>query len=159
MSSVPHIPAITHRTWVGCTGYSTLEDIRRRDQRRSLSYRDSITRWILFMVLKTKINTFLWALMVFTILGCISVRKSKVKFLPGSMKSLTDYENLFSNSIQKACSGFPIAACDFKNSPESRLWSWNCSESRPCYTLSRTKEKIDRWKGRKAGTEILMQFS
>jgi hypothetical protein len=57
--------------------------------------------------------------MVFTIFGFISV--GKIKIPPASMKSLADCENLFSNSLQKACSDFLEAACDSQNSSESRL--------------------------------------
>ncbi len=49
-------------------------------------------------------------------------RKSKMKFLYASMKSLTNCENPSSNLLQRACSGFPEAACDSKNCSESRLW-------------------------------------
>ncbi len=47
------------------------------------------------------------------------------KFLLASTKSLTNCENPSSNNpLQKACSGFPIAACDSKSCSVSRLWSW-----------------------------------
>ncbi len=47
------------------------------------------------------------------------------KFLLASIQSLTNCENPSSNiPLQKACSGFPIAACNSKSCSESRLWSW-----------------------------------
>ncbi len=54
------------------------------------------------------------------------VKKSQIKFLFASMKSLirTYCENPSSNPIQEACYGFPIFACDSKSCFESRLWSW-----------------------------------
>jgi hypothetical protein len=43
-------------------------------------------------------------------------------FLLASTKSLTNCENPSSNNpLQKACSGFPIAACDSKSCSVSRL--------------------------------------
>ncbi len=39
-----------------------------------------------------------------------------------SLKSLTNSENTSSNPLQEACSGFQLAACDFKSCTESRLW-------------------------------------
>ncbi len=51
-------------------------------------------------------------------------RKSKMKFLLASMKSLTNCEILSSNPLQRACSGFLIAACVLKSCSETRLWFW-----------------------------------
>jgi hypothetical protein len=48
------------------------------------------------------------------IVACLSVKTPKLKFLPNSMKSLARYP------IEKACSGFPAAACDSKSCSESR---------------------------------------
>jgi hypothetical protein len=45
-----------------------------------------------------------------------------MKFLLASMKSLTNCEVLSSNPLQRACSGFLIAACAFKSCSETRLW-------------------------------------
>jgi hypothetical protein len=42
-------------------------------------------------------------------------RKSKMKFLLHSMKSLTNCEIHSRNPLQRACSGFLIAACAFKS--------------------------------------------
>ncbi len=41
-------------------------------------------------------------------------RKSKMKFLLGSSKSLTNCEIPSNNPLQRACSGFLIASCAFK---------------------------------------------
>jgi hypothetical protein len=49
------------------------------------------------------------------------LRKSKMKFLLASMKSLTNCEISSSNPHQRACSGFPIAACVVKSCSETRL--------------------------------------
>jgi hypothetical protein len=55
--------------------------------------------------------------MVFTIFCCLFEflqRKSKMKFLLASMKSLNNCEIPSSNPLQGACSGFLIAACALK---------------------------------------------
>jgi hypothetical protein len=63
--------------------------------------------------------------MVFTILTVFLWRKSETKF----MKSHTNCDNPFSNFLQEACSGLPIAACDFKvvikNSFQNRPWLYS----------------------------------
>ncbi len=51
-------------------------------------------------------------------------RKSKLNFLLASMKSLTNYEIPSSNLLQRACSGFLIAACVSNSCSVFRLWSW-----------------------------------
>jgi hypothetical protein len=57
-------------------------------------------------------------------------RKSKIKFQFASIKSLTNCEIPSGNPLQRACSGFLIAACAFKSYSETRLSFWKCSESR-----------------------------
>jgi hypothetical protein len=54
----------------------------------------------------------------------LSFWKSKMKFLLASKKSLTNCEIPSSNHLQRACSGFLIAACAFKSCSETRLWFW-----------------------------------
>jgi hypothetical protein len=49
------------------------------------------------------------------------VRTSRIRFLLATMESLTNCEHPSSNSLQRACSGFPIAACDSKSCIESSL--------------------------------------
>jgi hypothetical protein len=56
--------------------------------------------------------------MVFTL--CFS-KKFKIKFLLASLKSVATFENPSSNSLQEACSGFQVAACDSKSRSKSRL--------------------------------------
>jgi hypothetical protein len=68
--------------------------------------------------------------MVFTIFGCLFVTKSNKKFLPTSMKSLTNYENPSSYPLQGAFSVFLIAVCVSKNCSESRR-SWMYIEEKP----------------------------
>ncbi len=64
--------------------------------------------------------------MVFTILTVFLWRKSEIEF----MKSHTNFDNPYSNFLQEACSGLPIAACDFKvviikNSFQNRPWLYS----------------------------------
>ncbi len=54
----------------------------------------------------------------------------KMKFLLASMKSLTNCEIPSSNPLQRACSGFLIAACVFKVVPKPACDYENCSISR-----------------------------
>jgi hypothetical protein len=49
------------------------------------------------------------------------MKKSKIKCLHASTKSLTNCEKPSSNPIQGACCGFPEAACDSKSCSESHL--------------------------------------
>jgi hypothetical protein len=49
------------------------------------------------------------------------VGTSRIRFLFATMESLTNCDNPSSNSLQRACSGFPIAACDSKSCIESSL--------------------------------------
>ena len=51
-------------------------------------------------------------------------RKSKMKFLFASMKSLTNFEMPSNNPLQRACSSFLIAACVSKSCTITCLWSW-----------------------------------
>ncbi len=51
---------------------------------------------------------FVWALVVFTIDGCLFVEKIKIKCLLACMKPLTNSENLSSNPFQEACSKFLV---------------------------------------------------
>jgi hypothetical protein len=48
-------------------------------------------------------------------------RKLKINFLLDSMNPLTTSENPSSNFLQKACSGFQVAACDSKSCSEIHL--------------------------------------
>jgi hypothetical protein len=73
---------------------------------------------------KNETVLFEWALMVFTILDFFLWRKSKVKFLLASMKSLTNCDIPSSNPLQRYCSGFLIAACVPKGCSVNCLWSW-----------------------------------
>ncbi len=82
-------------------------------------------RWIFFSkILKFKTVLYELALMVFTIFGCLFMKKSKIKFLYASMKSLTICEKPSSNPFHWACSSFLGATCDSKSCSESRLWFW-----------------------------------
>jgi hypothetical protein len=45
--------------------------------------------------------------MVFTIFGCLLVKKSKTKFLLSSIKSLTNCENPSSNPLGKLVRAYP----------------------------------------------------
>ncbi len=55
------------------------------------------------------------------------LRKPKIESLLASMKSVNYCKNSTSNPLPKACSGFPIAACDSRSCSESRPWSWKFS--------------------------------
>jgi hypothetical protein len=61
-------------------------------------------------------------------------------------------KSLILKNLQEACSGFQIAACDFKSCSESRLGFWKLLR-KPARTC--TAEKIEQGQRRKAGTEIL----
>jgi hypothetical protein len=61
---------------------------------------------------------------------------SKIKFLLASVKSLINSEIPSGNPLQRACSGFLIAACVSKSCSVTRLWSWKAGYE--C-----TLEKID----------------
>ncbi len=66
-----------------------------------------------------------WALIWFLqFLVVLLWRKSKLKFLLASMKSLTNSEIPSSNFLRTSCSGVLIAACVSKSCSETRLWSW-----------------------------------
>ncbi len=56
---------------------------------------------------------------------CLSFVKKIQNKVYECFYEITICENTSSNPLQKACSGFPIAACDSKSCSESRLWSWN----------------------------------
>ncbi len=96
----------------------------------------------IFEVLKIKTKLFeSWALMVFIILTVFLWRKSEIEF----MKSHTNCANPFSNFLQEACSGLPIAACEFKvvikNRFQNRPWLFSYTgENQPM----RSKESQNR---------------
>ncbi len=99
-------------------------------------------RWIFFEVLKIKTKLFeSWALMVFTILTVFFWRKSETEFI----KSHTNCDNPLNNFLQEACSGLPIAACDFKvvikNSFQNRPWLYSYTGE---YQPMRSKESQNR---------------
>ncbi len=88
-------------------------------------------------VLKIKSVFFVWAQMVITLLSCLFEEKIKNKV---SIKSFNNSENPSRNTLQKACTGFQIAACGCKSCYESRYWLWKLSR-KPATTF--TLEKID----------------
>jgi hypothetical protein len=57
----------------------------------------------------------------FTIYSCLFVKVIHNEFLLASMKSLPNCEIPSNNPLQRACSGFLIAACAFKSCSETRL--------------------------------------
>ncbi len=85
---------------------------------------DSVTRRIFFWDPKNQNITLWMSADGFIILAVVLWRNSKMKFLLTSMKPLTNCENSSSNPLQRACSGFLMAACDSKSCSVSRLWFW-----------------------------------
>ncbi len=108
----------------------------------SVKLRDDVTRWIFFRVLKNPNGSILSAVMVTQFLAALLWRKLKIKFLLASLKSLTNSENPFNNSLQEPCSGFQVAtsvtlkvvpksACDLDNySKSGENWPMTSKESR-----------------------------
>jgi hypothetical protein len=52
--------------------------------------------------------------MVFTIFGCLFVKKIQNKISVASIKSFTNFKNPSSNPFQGVCSGFLVAAMTLK---------------------------------------------
>ncbi len=102
---------------------------------------ESVTRWIFFY----PSNERWWFLVVFL------CRKSKSEFQLAPMKSFTNCEIHSSNPLQRACSGFLIAACVSKSCSVTRLWSWKLFW-KPAMNVYR--KKINQWEQREAETEI-----
>ncbi len=94
---------------------------------------------------KIKTALFEWALIIFTIFGCLLWRKCKIKVLLASMKSHTTWENLPENLFLLS-----IAAFDSKSSSKCRCSHEIVQKADNEFTL----EKINQWKQRKDGPEI-----
>jgi hypothetical protein len=75
----------------------------------------------------------------FTILSCLFVNEIQIKFLPASMKSLTNCTITSSNPLQRASSSFLKAACVSKSNSVILLKI----VTKVGYECHCTKEKID----------------
>ncbi len=103
---------------------------------------------IFLKVPKIKTVLFEGALIVFTIFGCLFMKKFQNK-----VSANTNYENTSSSSLQGACSCFSIAACYSKSCSESRLWYWKLFWKPPLNILLRWRKSTN-WNKGKAEQEF-----
>ncbi len=83
-----------------------------------------------YRVLKLKSVLFLLSADSFHNAWLSFVEKMKIKFLLGSMKSLSNSKNPSINTLQKACFCFQVAACvTLEGVPKAVCDSKNCSNS------------------------------